>query len=276
MELNDKKPLEEELFCLRYELNTLAGVALKQESERWVPGFLYASTEHSHIARYKLAAQYSKGKDVVDIACGTGRGSWLMATEGAAKTVEGFDLQPDAVRYARWRSAAANVRFAVADAETFAETEKYDLAVSFETIEHLQGYKKFIANLHACLRPDGLVLISTPLSQYPFDARPHNPYHTQEWGFQSFHDTFKDRFAIEKTYLQLYPAAPASGGTSSLLRRAVNKLKRSIGSGQAQGTSSPAAGGLSTLEPYTGQYPVEELGKSRIGYQIILGRKKIA
>lgn len=274
--MTDKEALEEELFCLRYELNTLAEQVLKQQSERWVPGFLYASTEHSHTSRYKLASQYSKGKDVIDIACGTGRGSWLMATEGAAKSVDGFDLQPDAIRYARWRSAAANTSFAVADAENIYFAEKYDLAVSFETVEHLRGYQKFVANLHACLRPDGLVLISTPLSPHAFDNKPGNPYHTQEWGFQEFHDIFKEHFLLEKVYLQLYPAPPAYHRPSNFLLRVLSKLKRTIKRRPSQPVATPAAGAFSIIEEYTGQYPVEELGKSRIGYQIILGRKKKA
>ncbi len=272
--MNDNNTLGEEVFCLKYELNTLAEVLLKQQSERWVPGFLYESTDYSHLKRYKLASQYSNNKNVIDIACGTGKGSLIIATEGAANSVDGFDIQPDAIRYARWRNKSSKINFNVGDAINIDVVDKYDLAVSFETIEHLTEYKKFIENLFTCLKKDGLILVSTPISPLPFDSKPGNPYHTQEWGFQEFQDIFKEYFTLEKIYVQLYPLSPIPVKKPGLLSRGIKKIQRLASINSSVQTLNFTVGKFSEIEEFTGQYIVEELGKPRIGYQIVLGKKR--
>lgn len=277
--MDEVKQLTEEVFALKYELNTLADVLLRNESERWVPGYLYHQTEHSHIARYQLACNYSAGKTVIDIACGTGKGSHMLATVGNAESVNGFDIQPEAVRYAGWRNANPNVTFDVKNAQELGITDEYNFAVSFETVEHLPDYKAFLACISACLKQDGLFIISTPISAVDIDSKPANPYHVQEWGFLKFQEVVQSHFTIEKVFVQLYPerklhnAAPQK----SLVRRAIDKIGRKVfGTGTVHTSVQPAEvkSNLSTIEEFTGQYDVAEFGTSRIGYQILLLKKK--
>ncbi|MEZ6096633.1 MAG: class I SAM-dependent methyltransferase [Pirellulaceae bacterium] len=56
-----------------------------------------------HLARYSLAAKWTNGKYVADIACGTGYGSEWLLEQGSAKQVVGIDISADAIRYAAKR-----------------------------------------------------------------------------------------------------------------------------------------------------------------------------
>lgn len=278
--MSDNTDLQEEIFCLKYELDTLANVTIRNESERWVPGFLHEQTEYSHISRYNLACKYTAGKKVIDVACGVGKGSYLLATEGAAANVSGFDIQPDAIRYAKWRYKNSNIEFDVKNAEALEIYDKYDFAVSFETVEHLPNYRDFFSSINKCLKAGGLFLISTPISALPIDNNPANPYHIQEWGFKEFQDVLKEFFDIQKIYVQLYPyhSVNTMHSQSGILTRGYNKIKRKL-----FGFNDPAINvnenkttenKFSKIEEFTGQYNIEEFGVSRIGYQIALVKKK--
>ncbi len=71
--------LREEVFCLNFELRTISGLLLRSEVERWIPGFIWSWVEAEHMARYEYACSWVTGKKVLDVACGSGYGSYLMA-----------------------------------------------------------------------------------------------------------------------------------------------------------------------------------------------------
>ncbi|MFM7291618.1 MAG: class I SAM-dependent methyltransferase, partial [Planctomycetia bacterium] len=66
-----------------------------------------------HLHRYALAAAFTTGKDVLDIASGEGYGSRLLAS--VASHVTGVDLSAAAVDHARTRYPSANLRFLQGD-----------------------------------------------------------------------------------------------------------------------------------------------------------------
>jgi ubiquinone/menaquinone biosynthesis C-methylase UbiE len=113
---------------------------------------------------YETAVNYIQGKKVLDIACGTGYGSKMMKDAGAA-SVTGVDLSPEAVEYARERYATSGVDFVCCNAEEYESSEKYDVIISCETIEHLQRPDLFLARLHRMLTPGGTLLLALPLGE---------------------------------------------------------------------------------------------------------------
>src|SRR5205085_5981618 len=75
-----------------------------------------------------------------------------------------------------------NTLFMQADAQKFAVSpHSFDLAVSFETIEHVDQHDNFLRAIKMSLSKDGLLIISTPNpAVYTEQAHYHNPYHKLE------------------------------------------------------------------------------------------------
>ncbi len=269
--------LEEDVFALKFELETLSNVLLRSESERWIPNFLYPQTEKSHIDRYNLACNYSFNKKILDVACGSGKGSNILANEGRALSVNAYDIDERAIRYAKHRYKSENIHYNILSAEDINEEGFYDLVVSFETIEHLKDYDRFLHNVRKALKNGGMFLVSTPLSTVDIDINPDNPYHKQEWGFQEFHHEIKKFFSVEKIFVQLYPIAIQNYRNAKkqvakpLLYKLIERVKRRLNAKPYFENFNHS--NFSVIEEFCNQYSIEELSVKNVGYQIVLAKK---
>jgi ubiquinone/menaquinone biosynthesis C-methylase UbiE len=153
---------------------------LEFTGERFIPGTA-GEIWHEHWHRYHFAAPLVAGLEVLDIACGEGYGSALLATRAA--TVVGADIAPTAVDHARGRYATvANLGFRQADcaAMPFADAS-FDAVVSFETIEHIVAQEPFVDEIRRVLRPDGLLILSCPnKAEYSDTLGVTNEFHVRE------------------------------------------------------------------------------------------------
>jgi SAM-dependent methyltransferase len=135
--------------------------------------------EHWH--RYALARQLSQHCTVLDVACGEGYGAAMVA-ETAFKVV-GVDLSADVIQHAKNNYGHhANLQFITASCECLPFSDaSFDLAISFETIEHIEQQKEFISELTRVLRPDGVLILSSPNKRLYSDAHDyHNEFHVRE------------------------------------------------------------------------------------------------
>lgn len=145
--------------------------------ERFEPTFMHGRIiEAEHLARYAWAAQFARGRRVLDAACGIGYGSRMLAAAGASEVV-GVDLDKEVIAEVR-AAAGPGTSFEVADLRQlpFGENE-FDLIVSFETIEHVPDPDVVMDEFRRVLRPDGLLALSTPNRDV---YTPGNPFHLRE------------------------------------------------------------------------------------------------
>ncbi len=264
--MEDLNFLKEELFCTGLESRIFAAYVNYGKLERWMPGFSDPTTEDSHLKRYHFAAQFTANKKVLDMASGCGKGSHMLATEGKALSVDGIDLDHEAIRYAKHRFVAPHLNFFQADATSYIKPNFYDVIVSFETVEHLPQIESYLKNINDSLSTDGIFLISTPLSAMELDSQPKNPYHVREWGFQRFQQEVQKFLHIREVHVQLYPILQ-----SGLAQRVVNKLK------VVAGVPVPNVPKLSQIWPYqsnSNNYVESEFGKRQKGYQLLFCTKK--
>lgn len=99
-----------------------------------------------HVARYEWLAKTIPGKcTVLDIACGIGYGSNILARAG--HDVVGMDIDAEAIAYARKHYAHPRVRFEVRDGSSPGELGKFDVAVSLETVEHIADPRDLLKSL---------------------------------------------------------------------------------------------------------------------------------
>ena len=153
--------------------------------ERFVPG-IEGETSTEHLHRYLIACEFAGGKVVLDIACGEGYGSTMLA--GVASQVIGVDISEEAVAHARSKYASENLEFLEGRADEIPLPEgSIDLVVSFETIEHHDKHAEMIAEIHRVLRPDGMLIMSSPDKREYSDVPGYsNPFHVKELYLDEF------------------------------------------------------------------------------------------
>ncbi|MGO8754062.1 MAG: methyltransferase domain-containing protein [Gallionellaceae bacterium] len=168
--------------------------SLSFDGERFLPE-CSGEIWYEHWHRYALARQLSIRATVLDVASGEGYGAAMLA-ENAARVV-GVDISPDAVRHARNRyGERANLGFVTASCDNlpFADAS-FDLAVSFETIEHIETQQEFIAELARVLRADGVLILSSPNKRTYSDAHDyHNEFHVRELYRNELEDLLRGTF----------------------------------------------------------------------------------
>jgi lipopolysaccharide/colanic/teichoic acid biosynthesis glycosyltransferase/glycosyltransferase involved in cell wall biosynthesis/ubiquinone/menaquinone biosynthesis C-methylase UbiE len=108
-------------------------------------------------ARYTVAAGLSEGKDVLEVACGSGHGLGLLAA--SARRLVGGDYSGPLLASARqhYGGRIPLVRFS-AEAMPFREA-CFDMIVCLEAIYYIPGAEHFVSECRRVLRPDGAVLL---------------------------------------------------------------------------------------------------------------------
>lgn len=162
--------------------------------ERYVPSE-GGEIRHEHLHRYAWCAQLAAGKDVLDIACGEGYGSVMLATR--ARSVIGVDVDEGAVRHAiHAYGRLKNVHFKRGDAvEIPLDNSSVDVVVSFETIEHHDSHREMLAEIRRVLRPHGLLILSSPNRDvYSRLSGQHNEFHVKELNFAELDAVLREQF----------------------------------------------------------------------------------
>ncbi len=140
-----------------------------------------------HLAVYEWIGRRTAGCRVLDMACGEGYGSDLLAR--AASAVVGLDANPEAHEHARLRYRRENLSFARGLVETFGEPGAYDAVVFLQTIEHVQDPRGVLEHFRTLLAPGGVAYVSTPnlLTLAPPGAeKSGNPWHVKEYRAEEF------------------------------------------------------------------------------------------
>jgi 2-polyprenyl-3-methyl-5-hydroxy-6-metoxy-1,4-benzoquinol methylase len=148
--------------------------------ERFLPG-APGEIWYEHWHRYHFAAKLVSGKRVLDVACGAGYGSALLAQHGAE--VVGADIAAEAIAHARARYAdVPRLEFIAADCAALPFPDSsFDAVVSFETIEHIRNQEAFLDEVRRVLRADGLFVLSSPNKLEYSDRRGFsNEFHIRE------------------------------------------------------------------------------------------------
>lgn len=154
--------------------------SLEFTGERFVPG-VPGEIWYEHWHRYHFVAPLVAGRNVLDVACGAGYGSTLLARSAA--TVTGADISAAAVDHARARYAGvSNLAFRQADCAALPFPDaSFDVVVSFETIEHIAAQQTFLDEVRRVLRADGLLVLSCPNKVEYTDKRGTvNEFHVHE------------------------------------------------------------------------------------------------
>jgi SAM-dependent methyltransferase len=154
-----------------------------------------------HLAVYEWIAARVVGLRVLDMACGEGYGSAVLARH--AVSVVGVDANPEAHEHARLRYRAANLRFERALVEEFGGRGAYDAVVFLQTIEHMQDPHRVLGHFVQLLAPGAVAYISTPnvlTLAAPGQPKSDNPWHLKEYRAGEFRELCESAFGDVKLF----------------------------------------------------------------------------
>lgn len=155
-----------------------------------------------HLQRYEFALQNLIAGNVLDIACGTGYGTALIAKGSATSTVTGVDIDDGTILYARHTHKARNIFFINSSLFAFSSLAPFNTIVCLETIEHIVEPEKVVGHLLQLLASNGRLIISAPITP----SMDGNPYHVNDFSEQSFKKLFISRgLSITNQLLQVQP-----------------------------------------------------------------------
>jgi len=144
-----------------------------------------------HLVVYEWIADRVHGRKVVDLACGEGYGSDVLAN--TAQSVVGVDANPEAFEHctAKYR----RVTFERNLVETW--QGDVDCVVFLQTIEHIQDPDAMMAHIRELIEPGGVAYVSTPnvLTLAPAgEERSGNPWHIREYKPEEYRELCERHF----------------------------------------------------------------------------------
>lgn len=114
----------------------------------------------SYIAAY-LAAHPDGRTRVLDIGCGDGAITRPLATRFPQIDILGLDIDEANIGLAR-KAAPQNATFVCKTLWDMDPREAYDVIIASELLEHITEIERLMVLLSSHLRPDGLLLVTTP------------------------------------------------------------------------------------------------------------------
>lgn len=146
------------------------------------------------IGRYReILSEIPDGSIVLDVACGNGYGSSLIAQR--AKNVIGVDISELAIEKAQ-QAYQDNAEFRVGSATKIpVDDSSVDIIVSIATIEHIPNDFEFVREAHRVLKPGGKCIVYTP--QNRFGRIPTWPWHEREYSIEELKSLFQKEFNVD-------------------------------------------------------------------------------
>lgn len=183
---------------------------LKMDGERFLPWMDDAVINYEHLHRYRFAKEFVKDKKVLDLACGVGYGSFMLAENACG--VIGIDIDEVAIRHAvsRYACIKENLKFIKGSVTNVPLEDKqiFDVIVCFESLEHINEHDKLMKETKRLLKETGIFIVSTPNKLHSDLSNYKNPFHFKELYLDEFRDLLSHNF--KQVFLYGQKAYPSS------------------------------------------------------------------
>jgi 2-polyprenyl-3-methyl-5-hydroxy-6-metoxy-1,4-benzoquinol methylase len=123
----------------------------------------YENPEWDKLRQFEVARLFEKvnPKRILDVGCGCGYHDLLMAQRNEVVEIVGVDYSPKSIETANRVYPHSKISRIAADIREF-PAGQFDMAVSFQVIEHLRDAEEFINACAKQVKSGGWVAIATP------------------------------------------------------------------------------------------------------------------
>jgi len=117
-------------------------------------------------------------KDILDAGSGFGQYTYRMAKWFPQAKIKAVDIKTEQIedcnQFMQKAGFSGRVKFELADLTKFQESNRYDLILSVDVMEHIEEDVLVFSNFYASMKKGGLLLISTPSDQGGSDSHDHD------------------------------------------------------------------------------------------------------
>lgn len=194
-----------------------SGAPERIDPEAVVPGI----AAH-HMAKYEFAGGFVGAGPVLDVGCGIGYGTAMLAARERA--CFGIDVDSVPLETAMGRYGGLGVSFAVMDAQSLAfRNAQFGLVVCFEAIEHFVDPTAHLKEVSRVLMSHGTYVMSTP--QPGQGGHPSlNPHHLHEFSAEHLRNILRPHFRHVTLFGQRRLQSSAHRALQSADRMGLRKL----------------------------------------------------
>jgi len=158
-----------------------------------------------HLGRYHWAKQVLSSfspNNILDIACGAGYGSFILASHLNQTKVVGADYDIRAIEIAKQTYWKNNLSYVLGNIVTWEYSHgesrellgSYDAIISFDTIEHLLHREIALIRITQNLSVNGVFLLSTPCGHSITMLNPGWEHHKIEYSYVDLQNLLKRFF----------------------------------------------------------------------------------
>lgn len=137
---------------------------MQYTGERIIPAYEENAAQGNvdiHDLMYREFLVTAGDKDVLDIACGCGMGTKMIAER--AVRVHGYDIDSESIEFAKKYYNAENIKYDVGDICKISEPDaSFDSVISVETFEHVENLEGMISEIYRVLKQNGIWCFTTP------------------------------------------------------------------------------------------------------------------
>lgn len=188
-----------------------------------------------HTFRYELAADLIKpvvnGEifNCLDLFCGNGYGSYLLAQAIPCLRIVGIDGSHEAIDLANECYSLPNNMFVHKPYPFQLPADAFTFVTCFESLEHVEDDRSLLCEIFACLRVHGVAMISVPnQDRHPLEMNAHN-FHFRHYRHEDFLKLIPSNFILEDWYGQdVYEFTQSGVNTFKLLPSEQMALQKQI------------------------------------------------